>query len=114
MSPPVSRTRSKLAGILIAGLAMTIGGAAWPDAGGRISIDGFAFGPTVLAIRKGGAVTWSNHDAVAHSVVFGPPGVVRSPLLGKGETFSHRFDDAGTFAYVCGVHPYMHGQVTVQ
>ncbi len=113
MSPPVSRTRSKLAGILIAGLAMTIGGAAWPDAGGRISIDGFAFAPSVLTIRKGGAITWANHDAVAHSVVFGPPGG-RSPSLGKGETFSHQFDDAGTFAYTCGVHPYMHGQVTVQ
>ena len=34
--------------------------------------------------------------------------------MSKGQTFSHRFDQAGTFAYVCGVHAYMKGQVVVK
>jgi len=113
MTDPINRRRVKLAAILLAGLGMTTSQAAWPDGGGQVAIDGFAFAPSVLIIRKGAVATWSNRDAVAHSVVFGPPGGPASPF-GKGEVYSHRFDETGTFAYTCGVHPYMHGQVVVQ
>jgi plastocyanin len=30
------------------------------------------------------------------------------------ESFSHTFDQPGTFDYVCGLHAFMHGQVVVQ
>lgn len=100
-----------LPAILLTGLAMT--DAPRPDGGDQVAIDGFAFAPASIAIGRGREVTWTNHDAVAHSVVFGAPGGASSSIA-KGKIFSRRFDSAGTFAYVCGVHPYMHGQVTVQ
>lgn len=80
---------------------------------GDVAIDGFAFSPAILTVDKATEVTWTNKDSVSHSVVFGPAST-KSPTMSKGQTFSHRFDQAGTFAYVCGVHAYMKGQVVVK
>jgi len=33
--------------------------------------------------------------------------------MGTGATFSHTFASAGTFDYVCSIHPMMHGTVVV-
>jgi plastocyanin len=38
---------------------------------------------------------------------------VVSPVLRKGETFSHAFQMAGTYPYICSIHPYMRGTVVV-
>jgi plastocyanin len=39
---------------------------------------------------------------------------VRSKALDTDKAFTYRFDKAGTFSYVCGLHPQMHGQVVVK
>jgi plastocyanin len=36
-----------------------------------------------------------------------------SESLGEGVSFTHTFDAAGTFAYICGIHPSMAGTVVV-
>ena len=33
--------------------------------------------------------------------------------LDQGDSFSHTFDQAGTFNYVCGIHPSMKATVVV-
>ena len=44
---------------------------------------------------------------------FAGPGWNSDQLL-MGETFSHTFEQVGTFAYTCRIHPSMNGTVIVQ
>jgi plastocyanin len=39
---------------------------------------------------------------------------VRSKALDTDKAFTYQFDKAGTFSYVCGLHPQMHGTVVVK
>lgn len=80
-----------------------------------VTIQNMSFAPAAVTVKKGTAVTWTNQDSIQHNVlsddgsVNGPSG----PLLSKGEQYSFTFNTAGTFHYHCGVHPSMHGMVTV-
>jgi plastocyanin len=83
-----------------------------PAAGDQVSIDNFAFAPATLTIKVGGTVTWTNRDEEPHTVAAND-GSFRSPGMGTGATFSRTFPTAGTFDYVCSIHPMMHGTVVV-
>ncbi|MFQ5886404.1 MAG: plastocyanin/azurin family copper-binding protein, partial [Anaerolineae bacterium] len=37
-----------------------------------------------------------------------------SPRLNKGDSWSYTFDVAGTFDYICGLHPSMKGQIIIE
>ena len=50
-----------------------------------------------------------SHDVTADSFSSGDPGA-----MGGGATFEHTFEEAGTFDYVCTVHPGMEGTVVVE
>ena len=88
------------------------GTASAPVAGEQVSIDNFAFAPATLTVKAGGTVTWTNHDEEPHTVAAND-GTFHSPGMGTGATFSHTFPAAGTFDYVCSIHPMMHGTVVV-
>jgi plastocyanin len=36
-----------------------------------------------------------------------------SPGLGSNATYSYTFTTAGSFGYICSIHPFMHGTVVV-
>ena len=78
------------------------------------------FIPNPVTIPMGGTVTWENVDNAAHTVTSGSPadgpdGVFDSSLImAGGATFSHTFDDVGTYDYFCMVHPWMQGSVIVE
>ena len=78
-----------------------------------VRVVNFAFSPTPVTITAGSGVTWTNQDDIPHTIVMTTSGV-RSKALDTDAMFSYRFDRAGTFAYVCGLHPHMHGQVVVK
>jgi amicyanin len=85
-----------------------------PAQSSAIDIRNFAYSPAALTIKKGETVTWTNQDTVRHDVrVTSGPVTFTSALLGKGESFSHTFDQVGTYEYICSPHPYMKGTVTV-
>ena len=76
------------------------------------------FIPSTVTIDIGGEVIWENNDTAAHTItsgtaVDGPDGHWDSSLVMAGSTFSHMFDEAGTFDYFCMVHPWMAGSVMV-
>jgi plastocyanin len=83
-----------------------------PQAGNTVSINDFAFAPATLTIPIGATVTWTNRDEEPHTVVAGD-GSFRSPGMGAGGSYSFTFTNAGSFDYVCSVHPFMHGTVVV-
>jgi plastocyanin len=98
-------------GLLIA--ALIAPATAWSVGMAQVSIDNFSFGPGILTIGRGDSVTWMNQDDIPHSIVFTGLGV-RSNVLDTDKIFTYQFDRAGTFSYVCGLHPQMHGQVVVK
>ena len=76
------------------------------------------FIPSTVTIDIGGEVIWENNDTAAHTItsgtaVDGPDGHWDSSLVMAGSTFSHMFNEAGTFDYFCMVHPWMAGSVVV-
>ncbi len=77
-----------------------------------VSITGFAF-PATTTINVGEMVTWTNnHTGVPHTVT-ADGGAFGSGTLSTGQSFSHTFSAAGTFAYHCTIHPAMTGSVVV-
>ncbi|WP_082956100.1 cupredoxin family copper-binding protein [Mycobacterium sp. E3339] len=92
--------------------SMSASAPAAPVSGNQVNIDGFAFAPTTLTVPVGTTVTWTNRDEEPHTVA-ASDGSFHSPGMGTGATFTHTFTDAGTFDYVCSIHPMMRGTVVV-
>jgi plastocyanin len=78
-----------------------------------VTIDNFTFSPTPLTIPLGATVTWMNEDDIPHSIYCQSLNL-RSHSMDTKESFAHRFDQPGTFDYVCGIHPHMRGRLIVQ
>jgi plastocyanin len=83
-----------------------------PTGPNAFSINNFAFVPATLAVPVGTTATWTNHDEEPHTVVAND-GSFHSPGLGANATFSHTFAAAGSFDYICSIHPFIHGAVVV-
>ena len=97
------------AGAVVAAVGMRVSRA---DDGTKVVIGNFAFGPPMLRVKAGTTVTWVNHDDIPHSIVC-PPLSVHSHPMDTDESFSFTFAKAGVYNYLCGLHPFMHGQVVV-
>ena len=79
----------------------------------QIVIKDFMFMPMSLTIKAGSTVTWANKDDEPHTVV-SDTGLFRSSAVDTGETFTFRFDKAGTYHFTCSIHPRMVGMIVVE
>lgn len=84
----------------------------------NVDIKLFQFKPKELVVKEGTTVTWTNGDAIEHSVTAGEPGkpseVFDSGFFTKGGSYAHTFEAAGSFIYFCKRHPNMHAVVKVE
>ncbi|MGW2523138.1 cupredoxin domain-containing protein [Streptomyces sp. NPDC001617] len=81
----------------------------------QVVMSGYAFSPRALTITAGDTVTWTNQDQAPHDVkTTSGPASVHSSMLNKGGSWSHTFTAAGTYGYVCTVHPGMTAQLVVR
>lgn len=77
----------------------------------HVVIKDFKFNPAVLHVKPGTTVTFTNTDEQPHTVVGSP---FHSGVLAGGQaSYTFTFRTAGTFPYLCSIHPYMHGSVVV-
>lgn len=74
------------------------------------------FEPGSLTVAPGTTVTWTNEDNFAHTVTAeeGAPASFDSGDLEGDATFEQTFEKAGTYPYVCEIHPAMSGEVVVE
>jgi plastocyanin len=79
----------------------------------NIDIAGFAFAPATLNIKAGDIVIWTNSDSVQHKIVSDSGTELSSSGLNNGQTYTHTFATAGTYAYHCAIHPTMKGTIIV-
>lgn len=98
-------------------------------ADGAVSIVGKSFQPSTIVVAQGTTVTWTVSESIgephtvtskktdteAQGAIFdsqkSDPNLTM--LKDKGGTFQFTFKDAGTFDYMCVVHPQMTGEVVV-
>lgn len=66
----------------------------------------------VLEVKVGDTVTWTNDDAMMHTVTSADGGF-DSGLLAAGDTWSHTFTEPGEYEYLCTPHPWMRATVVV-
>lgn len=80
-----------------------------------VSIKNYMFDPTVIKVKTGTNVTWTNTDSVQHNVVAdnASSDAPNGPLIGKGQTYSFKFNKSGAYSFHCMPHSYMHGTVVV-
>lgn len=78
-----------------------------------VNIANFAFTPATVTIKKGGKITWTNNDSVAHTAT-GRNNEFDSGTLNNGQSFTQTFNNAGTFNYYCTLHPSMTGTIVVE
>jgi amicyanin len=82
-------------------------------ASGSVTISDFSFSPGTITINQGETVTWVNNGPTPHSAT-SSSGAFDTGIFQKGQSRSHTFNEAGTFAYICTPHPFMKGTVVVQ
>lgn len=78
-----------------------------------VSIKNFKFVPQDIVVNAGTTVVWTNQDSAPHTVE-SSDSELKSDELSNGDTYKHTFAKAGKYDYKCGIHPSMHGSVTVQ
>jgi plastocyanin len=73
----------------------------------------FDYSPMSLTVRVNATVTWKNLDGEPHTVV-SVDGAFRSQALDQNDTYSFTFKKAGTYKYVCSIHPKMMAAIIVK
>src|SRR6266700_1879141 len=71
----------------------------------NVSIVNFTFSPANVAIRVNDQVIWANADAAVHTST-SATSLWNSGALSTGGKFTNTFKTAGSFPYLCAVHPF--------
>ena len=80
----------------------------------EVRLEDLGFAPANIVIDAGTTVTWTNFDAVDHTVTSDEGDVLDSKRFGEDGTFRHTFDTPGEYYYHSEPHSYMRGLVTVR
>jgi plastocyanin len=106
-----------LARLALCAVALTVvgGQAAATAAGGRtVTLRNIAFSPKNLTIARNSTVTFAfRDDGTAHNVVSKGSKKFKSISVRSSGSQSRKFTAAGTYRYVCTLHPGMAGRITV-
>jgi plastocyanin len=87
-------------------------GVARASASATVSMGDNFFSPASVSIAEGDTVTWANNGQAPHSAT-ADNGSFDTGVFNSGQSRSHTFSRAGTFAYFCTVHANMRGTVRV-
>ena len=78
----------------------------------KVEIADFAYDPDPVTVQVGGKVIWLNQDSAPHTAT-AEDGSFDTGTLEEGKLKSETFKQAGTYEYICQIHPDMHGVVEV-
>ncbi len=84
-----------------------------PASSGTVTITSSGFQPTLLTVKAGTTVTWTNNDTAAESVTSDTASLFDSGSLAAGATYQFAFSQAGTFTYHSTTNPALKGTVVV-
>jgi plastocyanin len=79
-----------------------------------VTIKNFAFHPASLTITPGTKVTFVQEDSIVHNATATGANAFHTPNLNVGQKYTVTFTKAGTYNYICTIHPtQMHGTIVV-
>ena len=105
-----SNTRRLIAlSVLAAGVVFT---ATAQAAEHVVVMDGVKFDPATLTVQRGDSVVWKNNDPFPHTAT--AQGLFDSKEIAPGKSFKWTARKAGSYDYVCTLHPGMKGSITVK
>lgn len=108
------RARSAAPALLVAGLLAVFSTLPAHAATHAITMANYAFSPSGETIASGDSVTWTNTDQAPHDVtVTSGPVAIHSPTITTGQSWTYTFTTAGTYSYICSIHPDMHATLVV-
>ncbi|WP_157531485.1 MULTISPECIES: cupredoxin domain-containing protein [unclassified Kitasatospora] len=85
-----------------------------PAASVRVSIKEFTFGPDKFTVSPGATVTVVNEDSTAHTLTATGQGGFDSGTIGGGKTATFTAPTApGSYPFICTLHQFMKGTLTV-
>jgi plastocyanin len=97
--------------LLCPALVLTAGLALAAPAGGastaNVSVGEYFYRAQTVRIDPGDSVTWTNRGEILHTVTSrsGAPERFNSGDLDAGKAFTRAFPKAGTYEYLCTIHP---------
>ena len=71
-----------------------------------------SYSPTSIKIDPGTTVTWTNNDTVIHTVT-DTQKTFDSEFIQAGGTWQYTFEKPGQYDYLCTLHPWMKGTISV-
>ena len=93
------------------GFAASASGGATASKTVTVSMKNFFFAPKNVSISTGDRVVWSNTSTRKHTAT--RAGSFNTGKVTPGTAVAVRFNGAGTYRYVCSLHPEMTGKVIV-
>ena len=95
----------------IAALALAVACASASAATHVVVIDGVRYEPATVTVKRGDTVVWRNQDPFPHTVT--AKGRFDSGEIAAGRQWKLVARSAGTFPYICTLHPNMQGVLVV-
>lgn len=77
-----------------------------------VKIRNFKFEPANVVIVEGETVQFINEDEEPHTAT-STDGIFNSKALDTNQTWNYTATKPGTFPYICSIHPFMKGTLTV-
>jgi plastocyanin len=78
-----------------------------------VEMHNLQYSPAFLTVSVGTTVTWKNTEVNPHSVT-SDIGLFDSGLFSPGDSYTYKFNTAGTYHYSCAVQPGMTGTICVK
>jgi plastocyanin len=96
----------------VTGASSTAAPKAHKSASASVTMGDLFFSPTSVTVAVGDTVTWRNTGQAPHNAT-ADDGSFKTPTIENGQSASHTFNQAGTFSYICTIHPQMKGTIRV-
>jgi plastocyanin len=109
-APAVSEPTSEAAAPAVT--VSSSSGKAHAAASASVTMGDFFFSPASVTVAVGDTITWHNTGQAPHTAT-ADDGSFDTGTINAGGSGSHRFSTAGTFSYICTIHPNMKGTVRV-
>jgi plastocyanin len=106
-------------GLLVAGCGSSSGGGGSatntaPAAPNTITINNFAFSPSTLTVSPGAKVTVKNADSATHTLTASDKSFDTGSIATGASKIFTAPTKPGTYSYICTIHQFMQGTLTVK
>src|SRR4051812_21473384 len=99
---------------VVVGVVLATPTTARAEEGPTVLVHQYQYHDAAITVPVGAIVTWTNLDTAQHDVSeTSGPAPLQSALLSTGQSFQWQPTVAGTYQYLCSIHPDMVGSVTV-